>query len=447
MIERMIVAGGGTGGHLFPGIALVEEVRRRNPNVEVVFVGTERGIESRVIPAMGERLELLRVTPLKGRSLVGLLGSLWRLPAAGLQAMALIRAIRPDLVVGVGGYASGPMLAAAAAMRVPTAILEQNVHVGLTNRLLSPIVGRAYVSFPETHLPMIGARMRALGNPVRRSFVRAARGVLADPEGGAARSSSILVLGGSQGARCLNEEVPAALAEAGVVEAGFEVVHQTGEAMREAVEARYRELGISAKVVPFIDDMAEAYAGAALVIARAGATTVAEICAMGRASVLIPYPFAADDHQARNAEALAEAGAAVALREERVDAASLGAVVRDLLLDPARRASMAEAARDRGRPDAAAAIVDDLCEWLGCPAARAEVGGEEDEERESDSASSSSRAERSDAASELERRSGGHRGRPYLPAARAGQRPRTLSGPRRALLLDSGVWAGSQSVP
>lgn len=441
MIAKMIVAGGGTGGHLFPGIALVEEVRRRNPDVEVLFVGTERGIESRVLPTLGERLEHLRVTPLKGRSLGGLLSSLWRLPSAGLQAASIVRRFKPDLVVGVGGYASGPVVAAAAAMRIPTAILEQNVHVGLTNRLLAPLVGRAYVSFPETHLPWVGKRMRSLGNPVRRSFVQAARRSEADPQGAEARSATLLVLGGSQGARCLNEQVPAALAEAGVVGEGLVVVHQTGEAMREAVQARYRELGIDARVVSFIDDMASAYANASLVIARAGATTVAEICAIGRPTVLIPYPYAADDHQARNAEALQAAGATIAIREEDVDPMRLGGEIRALVQDPARRASMSEAARRRGRPDAAAAIVDDLCEWLGCPPAGLLEQGQGVE----GAAASDDCEEHS--ALHIDRRSGGHRGRPYLPALRTTHRERRTSLSRRPLLVDGELWAGRQSTP
>lgn len=369
MIRRLIVAGGGTGGHLFPGIAVVEELRRRQPEVEVTFVGTEKGIEARVLPERGERLELLEVAPLKGRTVAELTRSLMMLPGAFGRASGLISELKPDLVLGVGGYASGPMLLAAAARGVPTAILEQNAHVGLTNRVLAPITGRAYVAFDEART-QIGRRAKLLGNPVRRTFVDAARAALADPDGFEARSRKIFVLGGSQGAKVLNETVPAALAQLGLAERGLEVVHQTGAAMRDEVEARYRELGVPAQVVSFVDDMAKAYASAALVIARAGATTLAEVCAIGRPAILVPYPFAADDHQARNAEALQTAGAAVAIRESALSVDGLVREATRLLDDEAARKTMAEAARQHGKPEAAAAIVDDLFGWLGGPAPR-----------------------------------------------------------------------------
>lgn len=373
MIRRIIVAGGGTGGHLFPGIAVVEELRRRQPDVEVTFVGTAKGIEARVIPERGERLELIDVAPLKGRTARELMRSLLMLPGACSQAFGVIGKHRPDLVIGVGGYASGPMLLAAAARGVPTAILEQNAHVGLTNRVLAPIAGRAYVAWEEAAAQIGQRRAKLLGNPVRRAFVDAARAALSDPDGFEARSRKILVLGGSQGARVLNETVPAALADLDLASRGVEVLHQTGAAMRDAVEARYRELGVPAEVVSFVDDMAKAYATATLVIARAGATTLAELCAIGRPSILVPYPYAADDHQARNAEALERAGAAVAIREDVLTAERLASEARALLDDAERRKRMAEAARKHGRPDAAAAIVDDLFGWLGGPTERRSV--------------------------------------------------------------------------
>jgi UDP-N-acetylglucosamine--N-acetylmuramyl-(pentapeptide) pyrophosphoryl-undecaprenol N-acetylglucosamine transferase len=369
MIERIVVAGGGTGGHLFPGLAVVEELRRRNPSLEVTFVGTEQGIESRVLPKLGERLETIRVSALKGKSASGLLESIGKLPGAAGEAMSILRRHRPDLVIGVGGYASGPLVATAAALRIPTAVLEQNAHVGLTNRLLARLVGRAYVSFPETAREFPAHKVRSSGNPLRRGFVRAARRALVDPAGFEARASTILVLGGSQGARVLNEVVPEALT---AVERGsLRVVHQTGASMVDLVTARYRELGVDAEVTPFIEDMATAYTHAALVIARAGATSVAEICAIGRASILVPYPHAADDHQAKNAEALASQGACVAIREKDLDAKSLAREITRLVGDRGARTTMADHARKLGRPEAAAGIVDDLCAWLGCADAHA----------------------------------------------------------------------------
>jgi UDP-N-acetylglucosamine--N-acetylmuramyl-(pentapeptide) pyrophosphoryl-undecaprenol N-acetylglucosamine transferase len=375
MISRVLVAGGGTGGHLFPGIAVVEELRRRLPQVEVLFAGTERGIEARVLPQIGERLRTLDVKPLAGRKPADLARNLAALPRSALQSLALVRAFRPDLALGLGGYAAGPVLLAAAALRVPSALLEQNAHVGITNRLLARAVGRAYLTYAETAALFGDSRARVFGNPVRRAFVDAARMSAHDPAGAMARSRSVLVLGGSQGARALNQVVPEALALAGLRELGLTVVHQTGEAMVAEVEQRYRALGVAAEVVAFIDDMARAYQGAALVIARAGATTLAEICTIGRAAVLVPYPHAAEDHQTRNARALESAGAAVTVPEPELRADDLGARVRALLADDAARQRMADAARRMGRPDAAAAIVDDLFGWLDVPSESAAGDG------------------------------------------------------------------------
>lgn len=355
MIERVLIAGGGTGGHLFPGIAVVEELRRRNPSIEVTFVGTARGIESRVLPKLGERLELIDVMPLKGTTAKGLLASLMKLPKAWGRAVSLLRQHRPDVVIGVGGYASGPMLVAAAMLGIKTALLEQNAHVGLTNRALASIVGRAYLTYPSTRA-LFGAKARVLGNPVRRAFVDAARLAWIDPDRHATSARRVLVLGGSQGAKRLNELVPEALAGLGDVE----VVHQTGAAMQAEVQAKYVSLGSSATATAFIDDVASAFASASVIVARAGATTLAELTTLGRPAILVPFPHAADDHQTENARALESEGAAICLPEHELDAARLRATVEALLTDETRRRAMAEASRRAGRPDAAENIVDDL---------------------------------------------------------------------------------------
>jgi UDP-N-acetylglucosamine--N-acetylmuramyl-(pentapeptide) pyrophosphoryl-undecaprenol N-acetylglucosamine transferase len=365
MIQRIMVAGGGTGGHLFPGLAVVEELRRRVPGLEVKFVGTARGIEARILPSRGEALELLKVTPLKGQGMGARFKSFARIPAAMKEASSLMRDFEPDLVLGVGGYASGPVLLSASLSGRPTALLEQNAHVGLTNRILARFVDRAYITFEQTERVFGKNRSRLTGNPVRHEFVEHARLAIADPEGFESRARSVLVLGGSQGARKLNEDVPRALAQAGLAHRDLEVVHQAGESMRDEVEATYRELGIRAKVVTFIDEIARAYSNAALVVARAGATTLAELCAIGRPSILIPFPFAADDHQAKNAKALEEQCASICIRESELEADALGELIGGLLDDAAKRQAMARAARGHGRPDAAAAIVDDMMGWLG----------------------------------------------------------------------------------
>lgn len=371
MIERVIVAGGGTGGHLFPGLAVVEELRRRVPSLEVLFVGTERGIEARVIPEMGERLECLTVTPLKGRSPVELAKSLGRLPAAGQAARRIVRGFRPDVVIGVGGYASGPMLAGAITMGVPTAVLEQNAHLGLTNRLLAKFVGRAYLTFEETASHFSAQKVRVTGNPVRRSFVQAAQKALVDPEGFEARVHHVLVMGGSQGARALNQGVPRVLGPLAQAQ-GLKVLHQCGRNNEDEVRALYKAAGVEADVRAFISDMSEAYAGAALIVARAGATSLAEICAVGRPSLLVPFPHAADDHQTKNARALEALGAARCLPESELTDDSLAALLRPLLQDASLRTDMSRAARLAGKPEAAASIVDDLVAWLDGDGAQAD---------------------------------------------------------------------------
>jgi len=367
MIERIMVAGGGTGGHLFPGLAVIEELRRRVPGLEVKFVGTARGIEARILPGRGEALHLLKVTPLKGQGIGARFESLARVPTAMREASSLMRAFEPDLVLGVGGYASGPVLLAASLSGRPTALLEQNAQVGMTNRILARFVDRAYIAFEQTEEVFGKRKSRLTGNPVRHEFVEHARLAIADPEGFESRARTVLVLGGSQGARKLNEDVPRALAVAGIAHRGIEIVHQTGESMRDEVEATYRELGIRAKVVTFIDEIARAYSNAALVVARAGATTLAELCAIGRPSILIPFPFAADDHQTKNAKALEDRHASICIRESELEVDRLGEIIGRLLDDPVERQAMARAARDHGRPDAAAAIVDDMLGWLGGP--------------------------------------------------------------------------------
>ncbi|MGB5415831.1 MAG: undecaprenyldiphospho-muramoylpentapeptide beta-N-acetylglucosaminyltransferase, partial [Polyangiales bacterium] len=341
MIRRIMVAGGGTGGHLFPGLAVVEELRRRVPDLDVKFVGTARGIEARILPGRGEALELLNVTPLKGQGVGARFKSFARIPNAMREAASLIRDFDPDLVLGVGGYASGPVLLAASLSGRPSALLEQNADVGMTNRILARFVDRAYIAFEQTEEVFGASKSRLTGNPVRQEFVEHARLALADPEGFESRARTVLVLGGSQGARKLNQDLPRALARAGVADRGLEVVHQTGEAMREEVEAIYRELGIRARVVTFIEEIARAYANAALVVARAGATTLAELCAIGRPSILIPFPFAADDHQAKNADALEGQGASICIRESELEVDRLAALIAGLMDDPAKRQAMA----------------------------------------------------------------------------------------------------------
>jgi UDP-N-acetylglucosamine--N-acetylmuramyl-(pentapeptide) pyrophosphoryl-undecaprenol N-acetylglucosamine transferase len=380
MINRVLVAGGGTGGHLFPGIAVVEEIRRRLPQVEVLFVGTPSGLEARVLSGLGERFQAIDAKPLVGNSAGDLLRGVATLPRSGLQALSLLRTFRPDLAIGVGGDAAGPLLLSAAALRVPSALLDHDANGGLTHRMLGRSVGRAYLTHGESSSASGANRTRLLGNPVRRAFVDAARMAGHDPAGVEARSRNILVLGGWHGARALNQIVPNALARAGLGGLGTSIVHQSGAAMAEQVERAYQALGLHAEVVPFIEDISKAYVRASLVIARAGATTLAELCAIGRPSILVPYPQTTGHHQAGLARALEGAGAALSIAEHELTEDRLAREVHGLITDRDKRRNMAEAARRVGRPDAAAAIVDDLFAWLGVPSASRpapQIGAEE----------------------------------------------------------------------
>jgi UDP-N-acetylglucosamine--N-acetylmuramyl-(pentapeptide) pyrophosphoryl-undecaprenol N-acetylglucosamine transferase len=352
---RLLIAGGGTGGHLYPGLAVAEEVTSR-PGGEVHFVGTSRGLEARVVPAAGYSLELLEVTGLKRVGLSAFLRGLGRLPVALSRSLAIVRRFRPDVVLGVGGYASGPVVLAAALARYPTAIQEQNSVPGFTNRTLGRLVRAAFVAFPEAQAFFPSRKVVPVGNPVRRRFVEAAAAARSDGAGG------ILVVGGSQGARAVNDLVLGAAELLSARSALPPVVHQTGPADADRCAQRYRDLGLADRITvrPFIEDMAGALSGAALVVGRAGALTLAELAIVGRPAILIPLPTAADDHQTRNAQSFSRSGAALVLPERETTAARLADALADLLADPARRRAMAQAMTALARPTAARDIVDRL---------------------------------------------------------------------------------------
>jgi UDP-N-acetylglucosamine--N-acetylmuramyl-(pentapeptide) pyrophosphoryl-undecaprenol N-acetylglucosamine transferase len=356
---RLIIAGGGTGGHLFPGVAIAEEVKARDPGAEVLFVGTRRGIEARVLPKLGLPLELIDASGLKTVGALGALRGLARVPRALWQSRRIVREFRPDAVIGVGGYASGPLVLAAWMARVPTAILEQNSIPGLANKILGKIVRAVFLAFDETRRFFAPRRVILSGNPIRRALrdQLLAAAPAADQAGGKLR---VFCFGGSLGARAVNALMVDAAAALGRRGVAVELVHQTGPDERAAVEERYRAAGVAADVRDFIDDMAAEYRRAELVIARAGATTVAELAAVGRPAILIPFPFAADNHQERNAAALAAAGAALVFRQSELDGDRLAAAIQGLAEDRERLARMREAMRALARPDAAAEIAG----WL-----------------------------------------------------------------------------------
>lgn len=357
----LILAGGGTGGHLFPGLAVAEEWRRRYPASSVVVVGTGKAVERRAVAASACELRLISARPLRGRSLRDQFLSLASLPVALGQSALMLRQLRPSVVVGLGGYASGPVVLAAARMGIPTAIMEQNSVPGSTNRLLARLraVDRAYLTFESSGSFFSPSVVRVLGNPVRDAVVEvhAASLPLERP--------AVLVLGGSQGARRLNLSLPDALAKAGAKERGLRITHQSGDAMAEAVRRRYDELDLPATVEPFIEDMAEAYSTATLIVCRAGATTLAELGVVGRPAVLVPFPFAIDDHQRKNAEELERAGAAVVVRDVDATPERLGPLLVELLDDPERLRGMSERSVSTGVVDATEKVVTDLEELIG----------------------------------------------------------------------------------
>jgi UDP-N-acetylglucosamine--N-acetylmuramyl-(pentapeptide) pyrophosphoryl-undecaprenol N-acetylglucosamine transferase len=351
---RTIIAGGGTGGHLFPGLALAEELLSRGAE-EVRFVGTPRGVEAREVPKAGLPIDFLEVSGIKGGGVSGLLRGLTRLPMAYVEARRLLAIHSPQLVVGVGGYASGPMVLAAQMARIPTAILEQNALPGLTNKLLGRVVDRVFVSFPEAERFFGRDKTRLLGNPIRRSILEKLSAIREENTTKDDETLSILVLGGSLGATALNDLLPDALSRVG---RPVRVVHQTGAKGRDVVEQRYQEKGIVAEVREFLDDMPRRYAEADLVICRAGATTLAELGVVGLPSILVPFPHAADNHQEVNAQSLVHAGAAILQRQSETSAEKLGSIVRELGNNPEKRAEMARAALGVGKPHAAKEIAE-----------------------------------------------------------------------------------------
>ncbi|WP_305044201.1 undecaprenyldiphospho-muramoylpentapeptide beta-N-acetylglucosaminyltransferase [Geoalkalibacter sp.] len=347
---RMLLAGGGTGGHLFPAVALAEQLLREDAGAQVLFVGTERGLESRVLPRLGLHLRKIEISGLVGKGWRHKLALIPQLVKSLWQSWVILREFQPEVVVGVGGYASGPVLAMARLLGYPVLIHEQNARPGLTNRLLAPWVQRICLSFAEAQEFLRRASVVVTGNPVRLG--------LADCPPPPPGPPHLLVFGGSLGARAINDAMLATLPELADLRDKITLLHQTGEEDLQRVRDGYRAAGWNPQwVVPFIDDMAAAYRQAHLVLCRAGATTLAELTACGRAAILVPYPYAAGDHQTANAQALAEKGAALLLPQSQLTAARLGQLLRDLLADLDLLTSMAGAAHALGKRDAAAAIL------------------------------------------------------------------------------------------
>jgi len=357
MSVRVVIAGGGTGGHLYPGIAVARELQSRRPDALVSFAGTAHGIEARVIPREGFPLDVIRSSGVKGKSMAGRLRGALLLPLSLLDSWRVLSARRPSLVVGVGGYSSGPVVMVAALRGMPTMLLEQNAVPGLTNRLLARVVKAAAVTFESTQA-FFGAKAFVSGNPVRPEFFHAAGPNQESARDDTTSVTRVLVFGGSQGAHAINVAMVEAAPQLAAGRPPVRLTHQTGERDVEMVRTAYRQAGIQGEVEPFLYDMGRRLADADLIVCRAGATTLAEITAAGKAAILIPLPTATDDHQRKNAESLVEAGAAELLLQREASGEALASRVQALAADPARRERIANAARALAKPDAAKVIVD-----------------------------------------------------------------------------------------
>lgn len=351
-----MIAGGGTGGHLYPGIAVARELLVRRPGTEITFAGTAKGIERVVVPREGFPLDLIRSGGLKGKSLARRVQGAALLPLGLVDAWRIVSKQRPHLVIGVGGYSSGPVVLMAALRGVPTLLLEQNAVPGLTNRLLARVVDAAAVTFEST-AEFFGRKAFVSGNPVRPEFFRSERPAPTTPEREHATGVGVLVFGGSQGAHAINLAMVEAAPELAARGSTLRLTHQTGERDVEMVRGAYRAAGLPGEVEPFLYDMGRRIGEADLIVCRAGATTLAEITAAGKPSILIPLPTATDDHQRKNAEALVSAGAAEMLLQSDATGSVLASRILALAADGAARARLAAAARILATPDAARIIV------------------------------------------------------------------------------------------
>lgn len=351
-MKTILICGGGTGGHIYPAIAIADEYRRRQPEAGVVFVGTRYGLETKLVPKAGYRIEFISIGGLKGKNIASTLKNMIRMPWAFVQAWQILSSYRPAAVVGVGGYASGPVVLLAALRKIPTMIHEQNAYPGVTNRILAKFVKSIAVAFPEA-LANMERPGEVTGNPIRNEFF----------EAGAARRAGakrrLLVFGGSQGSKLLNDAMSGALLFLAHLRDQIEIVHQTGPRDHERVVALYHASAFpAARVVPFLDPMSSEMAAADLVVSRSGAMTVGELTATGRPSILVPFALATNNHQEMNARYLERAGAAVVILERELTPEKLAGVISSILGDQARLELMGKAAKELGAPEATGKIVD-----------------------------------------------------------------------------------------
>ena len=350
-MTTLMIAGGGTGGHIYPAIAIAREFLGRGGERRVVFVGTEYGLEKTIVPRAGFPLEVISVGGLKGKGAIDLAKNLARLPLGFVQAWRLIGKHRPGVALGVGGYSSGPVLLAARLRGVPTMIHEQNAFPGLTNRLLARVVKGVAVAFAEAGPRMKRRDAVVTGNPIRQEFFEAAKTT--------SERRRLLIFGGSQGSHILNEAVTGALLFLARLKGRLDIVHQTGPKELEHVRAAYKASAFAdARVVPYLDPIVDEIAAADLVVSRAGAMTIGELAAAGRAAILVPFAAATNNHQELNARVVEQAGGAIVIPESQLSPERLGLAIAEVINDPDRAARMGAAAHKLAAPDATRNIVD-----------------------------------------------------------------------------------------
>lgn len=360
---RAIIAGGGTGGHIYPGIAIANEIKKRNSGSEILFVGTASGLETRIIPEHGMNLKLIEASGIKGKSLKDLVKSILKIPMGFSQAAKIIFSFRPDIVIGVGGYASGPTVFCAAFLRLPTIILEQNFYPGLTNRILSKVVERIGVNFESSTQFFKKKKVVVTGNPVRGDINRGSREEAIRQWGMKENCFTLLVFGGSQGARRINQCVVEALPLLEKYDNMLQIIHQTGKNDFGFVKEGYSKSCMRNYVTPYIEEMKNAYAIADLVICRAGAITLSELSECGKASILIPFPYAANNHQELNARAFADEGAAVMVLDKELNGEILSEKIISLITRGNKMNELSRNSRKFSRGDSAATLVG-ICEEL-----------------------------------------------------------------------------------
>lgn len=359
---RLVIAGGGTGGHLFPGIAVAQEFADRDEHNRVLFVNAGRSLEKRVLSDLGWPSKTIAIEGIKGRGRWRQLVAASKIPKAIWQARRVLKQFAPDAVLGVGGYSAGPVVFVARCSGIATALHEQNQLPGVTNRILGRMVDRIYLSFDDSRDCFAGAAVKITGNPVRDEIIALAERSK-NNRGASDHCLHLLVIGGSQGAHAINMAMIEALP---LLTQGRKVriTHQTGDQDLDLVKQAYDQMQMSAVVQPFFSDMADQYRKADLIVCRAGATTVAEITVIGKAALFIPFPYAADDHQTRNAQVLVDAGAAEMIAQSELSGEALASVIDKLAKDLQQLAIMENNARALGRPNAAQEIVDDIYELI-----------------------------------------------------------------------------------